>query len=58
LRPTKLVLSLIAVVAAVLGMVVAMTAGSSAAYAAGSSQKVYLTYYGWYDNTPPGCAIA
>ena len=58
MRPTKLVLSLIAVVAAVLGMVVAMTAGSSAAYAAGSSQKVYLTYYGWYDNTPPGCAIA
>jgi hypothetical protein len=58
MRPRKLIVSLIAVAAAVIGMVVSMTVGSSAAYAASSSQKVYLTYYGWYDNTPPGCAIA
>jgi len=46
LRTRKLAVSLTALVAAVLAMVVAMTVGSSAAYAAGSSQKVYLTYYG------------
>jgi hypothetical protein len=47
MRPRKLIVSLIAVVAAVIGMVVSVTVGSSAAYAASSSQKVYLTYYGW-----------
>ena len=47
LRPRKLALSLIALIAAVLCTVVAMTVGTSAAYAATSSQKVYLTYYGW-----------
>ena len=40
-------MSLVALVAAVIGMVLAMTVGSSAAYAASSSEKVYLTYYGW-----------
>jgi len=58
LKHRRLAVSLIAMVAAVLGVVVAMTVGSSAAYAAGSSQKTYLTFYGWYDNTPPGCAIS
>jgi hypothetical protein len=58
LKHRRLAVSLVAMVAAVLGMVIAMTAGSSAAYAAGSSQKTYLTFYGWYDNTPPGCAIS
>jgi 3D (Asp-Asp-Asp) domain-containing protein len=55
-------MSLVALVAAVLGMVVSLTAGSSAAFAANkaasSSENVYLTAYGWYDNTPPGCAIS
>ena len=47
MRPRKLIVSLVAIVAAVLGIVVATTVGSSAAYAANSSQKVYLTFYGW-----------
>jgi hypothetical protein len=50
--------SLIAVAVAVFGMLAAMVLTSAPAYASGSSQKVYLTFYGWYDNTPPGCAIA
>ena len=50
--------SLIAVAVAVLGMLAAMVLTSAPAYASSSSQKVYLTFYGWYDNTPPGCAIA
>ena len=58
MRPRKLAVTLVALVAAVLGMVVAMTAGSVPAYAASSSQKVYATFYGWYDNTPPGCDVA
>lgn len=37
---------MVAMVAAVRGMVVAMTVGSSSAYAAGSSQKTYLTFRG------------
>ncbi|HEV2638789.1 MAG TPA: hypothetical protein VGX23_26815 [Actinocrinis sp.] len=35
-----------------------MLAGTAPAYAAGTSQQVWLTFYGWYDNTPPGCATA
>jgi hypothetical protein len=45
-------ISVLAVVAALL------FTGSTAAYAASSTQKVWLTFYGWYDNTPPGAAIA
>ncbi|HEX4787126.1 MAG TPA: RICIN domain-containing protein [Actinospica sp.] len=57
-KPRKLALSLIAVAVTALGLVAAMVFGSSSAYAAGTTQKTYLTFYGWYDNTPPGCAIA
>ncbi len=39
-------------------------AHSTAAHSTGAAAKapksvqVYATYYGWYDNTPPGCATA
>jgi 3D (Asp-Asp-Asp) domain-containing protein len=33
-------------------------ASSAAAAKAPKSVQVYATYYGWYDNTPPGCATA
>jgi hypothetical protein len=47
MKHRRLAVPLAALIAAVLGIVVAMTGGSSAAYAASSSQKVYLTFYGW-----------
>jgi 3D (Asp-Asp-Asp) domain-containing protein len=31
---------------------------TAAAAKAPKSVQVYATYYGWYDNTPPGCATA
>jgi len=31
---------------------------SAAAAKAPKSVEVYATYYGWFDNTPPGCATA
>jgi hypothetical protein len=31
---------------------------SAAAARQAKSVEVYATYYGWYDNTPPGCATA
>jgi hypothetical protein len=31
---------------------------SASASAAPKAVEVYATYYGWYDNTPPGCATA
>ena len=46
-RPRKPAVSLIAVVVTALGLATAMFFGSSAAYAAGTSQKTYLTFYGW-----------
>ncbi len=33
-------------------------AASAAAAKQPKSVEVYATYYGWYDNTPPGCATA
>ena len=49
--------SLVTVAVTLLGIVAALLVSSTPAYAS-STQKVYLTFYGWYDNTPPGCAIA
>ncbi len=45
--------------AAVLAMTVAFTGlfGASSALAA-STQQMFLTFYGWYDNTPPGGDIS
>jgi Ricin-type beta-trefoil lectin domain len=52
---------------AVIGLVAESTASGaspSAAHASAAAAKrpkaveVYATYYGWYDNTPPGCATA
>jgi len=48
------------------GTSAALTAGgneaggfaSVASTAAPKSVEAYVTYYGWYDNTPPGCATA
>lgn len=39
----------------------ASTGGHQTKTASASSSKIvraYITYYGWYDNTPPGCATA
>src|SRR5437016_2147806 len=45
--------------AAVLAMAAAFTGlfGASSALAA-STQQMFLTFYGWYDNTPPGGDIS
>ena len=50
----------VAVVAAV-GLAATTTSGASPRAALRKSAKAveaYVTYYGWYDNTPPGCATA
>lgn len=57
-RPRKPALTLIAAALTALALITATLFSSSAAYAASSNQKTYLTFYGWYDNTPPGCGIA
>ncbi|MFI5035548.1 MAG: ricin-type beta-trefoil lectin domain protein [Acidimicrobiales bacterium] len=36
----------------------AANAAPAASARAPSPVSVYVTYYGWYDNTPPGCATA
>lgn len=49
------VAGVVATVASALGLGAPVAA---AAPAASSTVEVYATYYGWYDNTPPGCATA
>lgn len=54
------VASFAALVAAV-GLAATTTSGASPRAASMKSPKAveaYVTYYGWYDNTPPGCATA
>jgi hypothetical protein len=60
------IVAAVAVISA-LGLVAASAASSasrSAAHPSAAAAKqpksveVYATYYGWYDNTPPGCATA
>jgi hypothetical protein len=55
----------LACVAAVSATVLVVSTGTGAAgvgghlaAAAPKQVNVYATYYGWYDNTPPGCATA
>ena len=58
MRRRAIITSVVTVAASLLGLVAAMLFSSSSAYAAGTQQQVWLTYYGWYDNTPPGCGIS
>ena len=58
MRRRAIITSVVTVAATLLGLMAAMLFTSTPAYAAGTDQQVWLTYYGWYDNTPPGCAIA
>lgn len=62
---TMLVSVLVSVPTAVLGGVVGVTSASAspraphAAHTQGPrTVEAYATYYGWYTNTPPGCATA
>jgi hypothetical protein len=43
--------------ASVLAAAFTLSVGGSAAHAA-TTQQTFLTFYGWYDNTPPGGDIA
>jgi hypothetical protein len=45
---------------AALAVLAASTSGTTVTAAAKRTAQVdaYVTYYGWYDNTPPGCATA
>ena len=58
MRHRAIITSVVTVAAALLAIVGAMLFTSSSAYAAGTTKQVWLTYYGWYDNTPPGCGIS
>jgi hypothetical protein len=43
------------------GLLVASTSGAkphASSKKSATSVDAYVTYYGWYDNTPPGCATA
>jgi Ricin-type beta-trefoil lectin domain len=59
-----IVAGVIAVAAASLVAVAAASSASRSAAHSGAAAKqpkaveVYATYYGWFDNTPPGCATA
>lgn len=51
--------ALIMTIAALLAGAPSASAGSaSAASAAAGTQQTFLTFYGWWDNTPPGGAIS
>src|SRR5258705_11202427 len=43
--------------ASALAAALTLGAGGSAAYAA-TTQQTFITFYGWWDNTPPGGDIA
>ena len=58
MRRRAIVTSMVTAFVTLLAAVAALLVGTGPAYAAGTSQQVWLTFYGWYDNTPPGCAIA
>src|ERR1700749_3388374 len=58
MRHRAIITSVVTVAAELVGLVAAMLFTSSSAYAAGTQKQVWLTYYGWYDNTPPGCGIS
>jgi ricin-type beta-trefoil lectin protein len=59
LRSARLLTGL-AVSVAALAAFAASIDGTTASVAATRTTRVdaYITYYGWYDNTPPGCATA
>ncbi|MEV6010930.1 discoidin domain-containing protein [Streptomyces sp. NPDC051976] len=52
------VAALFAVVTAVLVALLTAQLGSSSSASAASNQQAFLTFYGWYDNTPPGGDIS
>jgi len=56
-RRRTLTASVLTACIALLTAVVAMLAGAPSA-GASTTQKAYLTFYGYWDNTPPGSAIA
>jgi hypothetical protein len=58
MRRRAIITSVATAFVTVFAIVAAMLVGTSTAYAAGTTQQVWLTFYGWYDNTPPGCGIA
>lgn len=60
-RRTRRILGLILGVGLISGALAIVGLGEHAGAAAGGEPRavsVYVTYYGWYDNTPPGCATA
>ena len=58
MRHRAIITSVVTVAASLLALAAAMMFTSTSAYAAGTQKQVWLTYYGWYDNTPPGCGIS
>jgi hypothetical protein len=54
----KLLYALAGIGLLVLGPVSASQAAQAALKPAASTDKIYVTLYGWDDNSPPGCAIA
>ena len=52
------VVALVAAMAVGGSLFVAMRASATSRGKAPRAIDVYVTYYGWYDNTPPGCATA
>jgi hypothetical protein len=56
-RRRTLTASVLTVCIALLTAVAAMLVGAPTA-GASTTQKAYLTFYGYWDNTPPGSAIA
>ena len=59
-RPTSVrsAVALFAVLVAVVAALLTAQLGSSSTASAVSSQQAFLTFYGWYDNTPPGGDIS
>jgi hypothetical protein len=47
MRRRAIITSVVTVAATLLGLVAAMLFTSAPAYAAGTDQQVWLTYYGW-----------
>jgi hypothetical protein len=43
---------------AVVTSVVSLALGAASGAPAPTTVNIYATYYGWFDNTPPGCATA
>ena len=58
MRRRAIITSAITGFTVVMAILASMLFISTPAYAAGTTQQVWLTFYGWYDNTPPGAAIA